>query len=145
MFFAPEIRKSNADGSIQAVVIAADGIGVFWPPANVAKWRRIVAKTGVFATAMIVVCTFRFHRSGVRARSKSHAITVVAIRYDLPIRKTTEKTDVGCVFRIRWQGDKIIGMDPREGPQSLLPSLEVITSPWRQVQTPIMFPSEGQP
>jgi len=50
--------------------------------------------------------------------------TEVVIRYYLPIRETTEKTDVGRVFRFRWQGDEIIGMDPTEGPQSLYPALK---------------------
>ena len=50
--------------------------------------------------------------------------TEIVMRYDLPIRETTEKTDVGRVFRFRWQGDEIIGMDPTEGPQSLYPALK---------------------
>ncbi len=50
------------------------------------------------------------------------ADTEVVMRYDLPIRETTEKTDVGRVFRFRWQGDVILGMDPHEGPQSLYPT-----------------------
>lgn len=48
--------------------------------------------------------------------------TEVVICYDLPIRETTKKTDVGRVFRFRWLGDEIIGMDPREGSHSLYPA-----------------------
>lgn len=48
----------------------------------------------------------------------------IVVRYDLPIRETTERTDAGREFRFRWQGDEIIGMDPLNGPRSLYPPME---------------------
>jgi hypothetical protein len=46
----------------------------------------------------------------------------VLLSHDLPVRETAEVLPAGSVYRFRWRGDEIGGVEPREGPFPFYPS-----------------------
>ena len=46
---------------------------------------------------------------------------VITLRYPLPERETVETFPSGRVYRLKWQGDQVIGVSPRETPLAAYP------------------------